>query len=43
MKKGRDIGIMLNFLLESVMKNNEYNSKENLIKLVHGKLESEKQ
>ncbi|MGN0145536.1 MAG: CCA tRNA nucleotidyltransferase [Clostridium sp.] len=41
--KGRDIGIMLNFLLESVMKNNEYNSKENLIKLVNGKLKSEKQ
>ena len=42
-KKGKDIGIMLNFLLEDVMENNEHNSKEKLIDLVNEKLKIEKQ
>ena len=37
-KKGREVGIMLNYLLTNVMKNNNLNSKDNLIKIVEEKL-----
>lgn len=37
-EKGRKVGIMLNYLLTNVMKNNNLNSKENLINMVEEKL-----